>query len=160
MRRSLTLAASLALDIALTLALPGALVLTARPAAAQEIPMGRFPEQSGEEIFRHVCQGCHMPDAKGATGAGAYPALAANPRLAAAIYPITVVLRGQRAMPLLGESLDDQQVANVVNYVRTHFGNRYRDAVSPAAVAARRAALGNGTPAAGAPSAPPASRQH
>jgi len=33
-----------------------------------------------------------MPDAKGATGAGAYPALANDSRLNAAIYPITVVI--------------------------------------------------------------------
>ena len=63
---------------------------------AQEIYAGKFPQQTGEDLFRNICQGCHMPDAKGAIGAGAYPALAANPRLAAAIYPITVVLQGQR----------------------------------------------------------------
>jgi mono/diheme cytochrome c family protein len=115
--------------------------LGARTAWSQEIFAGRFPQQSGEDLYRNICQGCHMPDAKGAVGAGAYPALAANPRLAVAIYPITVVLRGQRAMISLGESLDDAQVASVLNYVRTHFGNRYKDVVTPAAVAARRAAL-------------------
>ena len=36
---------------------------------------------------------------------------------------------------------DDEQVASVLNYVRTNFGNRYRDVVTPGAVAARRAAL-------------------
>jgi mono/diheme cytochrome c family protein len=113
-------------------------VFALRTVEAQEIYAGKFPQQTGEELFRNICQGCHMPDAKGAVGAGAYPALAANPRLAAAIYPITVVLHGQRAMPPFGESLSDEQVANVINYVRTHFGNRYKDQVTPAAVAARR----------------------
>jgi mono/diheme cytochrome c family protein len=113
-------------------------VFALRTVGAQEIYAGKFPQQTGEELFRNICQGCHMPDAKGAVGAGAYPALAANPRLAAAIYPITVVLHGQRAMPPFGESLSDEQVANVINYVRTHFGNRYKDQVTPAAVAARR----------------------
>jgi len=112
-----------------------------RTAWSQEVFAGKFPQQTGEDLYTHICQGCHMPDAKGAIGAGAYPALASNPRLAAAIYPITVVLRGQRAMISLGESLDDQQVAAVLNYVRTHFGNRYKDVVTPAMVAARRAAL-------------------
>jgi len=112
-----------------------------RTAWSQEVFAGKFPQQTGEDLYTHICQGCHMPDAKGAIGAGAYPALASNPRLAAAIYPITVVLRGQRAMISLGESLDDQQVAAVLNYVRTHFGNRYKDAITPAMVAARRAAL-------------------
>jgi mono/diheme cytochrome c family protein len=108
---------------------------------SQEIFAGKFPQQTGEDLYTHICQGCHMPDAKGAIGAGAYPALASNPRLAAAIYPITVVLRGQRAMISLGESLDDAQVAAVLNYVRTHFGNRFKDVITPAMVAARRAAL-------------------
>jgi len=97
-----------------------------QPVRSQEIFAGKFPQQSGEELFTHVCQGCHMPDAKGAIGAGAYPALAANPRLAAAIYPITVVVHGQRAMPTFAEQLNDEQIANVLNYVRTHFGNHYK----------------------------------
>ena len=77
-----------------------------------------------------------MPRAPSAPAA--YPALAANPRLAAAVYPITLVLHGQRAMPPFGESLDDQQVANVINYVRSHFGNHYKDLVTPEAVKAKR----------------------
>jgi mono/diheme cytochrome c family protein len=122
-------------------ALLGFGILGERTALSQEIFAGKFPQQSGEDLYQHICQGCHMPDAKGAIGAGAYPALAANPRLAVAIYPITVVLRGQRAMISLGESLDDAQVASVLNYVRTNFGNRYKDVITPAAVAARRASL-------------------
>jgi len=119
------------------LSLAALLVLTAT-ASAQEITAGAFPQQTGEAIFKGICQGCHMPDAKGAIGAGAYPALASNPRLAAAIYPVTVVLNGQRAMPTFGESLDDDQVAAVINYVRTHFGNHYKDAITPAMVKAQR----------------------
>ena len=113
-------------------------LMTIHAAAAQEIYAGKFPQQTGEELFKNICQGCHMPDARGATGAGSYPALAANPRLAAAVYPITVVLHGQRAMPPFGESLDDRQVANVINYVRSHFGNHYKDQVTPEAVKAHR----------------------
>ena len=107
-------------------------------ASAQEIYAGKFPQQSGEDLFRNICQGCHMPDARGAIGAGAYPALAGNPRLSVALYPITLVLHGQRAMPSFGESLNDEQVANVINYVRTHFGNHYKDQITPEAVKARR----------------------
>jgi mono/diheme cytochrome c family protein len=105
---------------------------------SQEIFAGKYPQQTGEDLFSNICQGCHMPDAKGAIGAGAYPALASNPRLAAAIYPITVVLHGQRAMPPFGEALTDEQIAAVLNYVRTHFGNRYKDLITPAAINARR----------------------
>jgi mono/diheme cytochrome c family protein len=113
-------------------------LLAAAGATAQEIYMGTFPQQSGEDLFKNICQGCHMPDAKGAIGAGAYPALADNPRLKAAIYPVVVVLHGQRAMPSFGDSLSDEQIANVINYVRTHFGNHYKDQVSPQAVKAQR----------------------
>lgn len=97
-----------------------------------------FPFQGGEAIFKGVCQGCHMPDAKGAVGAGAYPALAKNPNLETAAYPVAIILKGQKAMPALGMQLDDQQIADVVNYVRTHFGNKYRDKVKPADVKLQR----------------------
>ena len=107
-------------------------------AFAQEIYAGGYPQRSGEDLYRGLCQGCHMPDAKGAAGAGAYPALANNARLIAGIYPITVVVHGQRAMPSFGSDLSDEQIANVINYVRTHFGNHYKDAVTPAAVKAAR----------------------
>jgi mono/diheme cytochrome c family protein len=115
-------------------------------ASAQEIYAGKFAQQTGEDLYKGICQGCHMPDAKGATGAGTYPALANNPRLAAAVYPITVVVNGQRAMPSFGRAnppfgsaLTSVQIANVLNYVRTHFGNLYTDVITPAAV---KAALG------------------
>jgi mono/diheme cytochrome c family protein len=105
---------------------------------AQDIFAGSYPQQSGEELYKGVCQGCHMPNAQGAVGAAAYPALAGDTRLAAAIYPLTVVLNGQRAMPPIGADLSDDQVANVVNYIRTHFGNHYKDTVTAAAVKAAR----------------------
>ncbi len=90
----------------------------------------RFVEISGEELFNNVCRGCHMPDGAGASGAGTYPSLAKNPNLQSSVYPITLVVRGQRAMPPFGDMMNDDQVAAVVNYVRTHFGNNYRDAVT------------------------------
>ena len=105
--------------------LVGVLLATPALAAAQAFP------KDGEAIYRQVCQGCHMADAKGAEGAGRYPALAGNPRLAANTYPVQVVLQGRHGMPAFGPFLDDSQVAGVVNYVRTHFGNTYSDTVTP-----------------------------
>jgi mono/diheme cytochrome c family protein len=131
--------------LALTVAAP-AFADTAGPAPAAK-PSRRgngagffspFPFEGGEAIYKGVCQGCHMPDAKGAVGAGAYPALAKNENLETAAYPVSMVLKGQKAMPGLGLQLDDQQVADVVNYVRTHFGNKYKDKVKPADVKALR----------------------
>jgi mono/diheme cytochrome c family protein len=71
-----------------------------------------------------------MSDGKGATGGGTYPSLAGNGNLESSGYPIGIVVNGQRGMPPFGAMMNDEQVAAVVNYVRTHFGNRYQDAVT------------------------------
>jgi mono/diheme cytochrome c family protein len=93
-------------------------------------PNFRFTESSGEQLFASVCQGCHMPDGHGAIGAASYPSIANDGNLEARGYPVIVVVRGQRAMPPVGSMMSDDQVAAVVNYVRTHFGNQYQDAVT------------------------------
>ena len=120
------------------------LILTSSPFGAQAqspahfSPFFRFTEQSGEQLFANVCQGCHMGDAKGAEGAGSYPSLAGNASLVSGGYPVTVVVRGQRAMPPFGAMMSDDQIAAVVNYVRTHFGNNYTDPVTAEDVKAAR----------------------
>jgi len=98
----------------------------------------RFFEQSGEELFANVCRGCHMSDAKGAAGAGTYPSLAGNSHLEAGGFPVYVVVNGQRGMPAFGAMMSDDQVAAVVNYLRTHFDNHYQDAVTAEDVKAVR----------------------
>ena len=100
--------------------------------------MGHFAHQDGATLFRAICQGCHMADAKGAVGAGYYPALAGNQKLASATYPALVVLKGRHGMPPFGDYLTDAQVVEVVNYVRSHFGNQYPDALTQAEVAKLR----------------------
>lgn len=79
-----------------------------------------------------------MPDGRGAVGAGTYPALAGNRKLENAGYPISVIIHGLKGMPALGESFTDQQIADVVNYVRTHFGNNYKGRVTLEDVKAAR----------------------
>ncbi|MFT4047305.1 MAG: cytochrome c [Solimonas sp.] len=121
------------------LALAGAAHAQADLTSSSIFSSGRgFGEKGGEAIYKNVCQGCHMPDAMGATGAGKYPALASNPRLAARQYPMVLVVNGARAMPGFGSSLSDEQIADVVNYVRTHFGNSFTDVATPAEVKAMR----------------------
>lgn len=123
------------------------LLLSTAPAFAQARDLGPgamarpgdYSFQGGAAVYQHVCQSCHMADARGAMGAGAgYPALARNARLAEAGYPVSVILHGQKAMLPLGALLSDQQIADVVNYVRGNFGNRYKDKVSAADVKAQR----------------------
>lgn len=98
----------------------------------------QFGEQTGEALYANVCAGCHMAAGVGAVGAGFYPALAGNSKLVAKGYPVYVVMKGMNGMPAIGEMMTDEQVAAVVNYVRTHFGNSYTDAVQASDVAALR----------------------
>jgi mono/diheme cytochrome c family protein len=109
---------------------------TASSAFAQSSPQFssnpfRFTQQDGEAIFRNVCAGCHMPDGRGATGAGAYPSLVRDAKLEAAGYPLLLVVNGRKAMPAFGQAMTDAQIAAVVNFVRTNFGNAYADRVNP-----------------------------
>jgi mono/diheme cytochrome c family protein len=94
------------------------------------------PPVTGEEVYHQVCQACHMADAKGGKGAAAIPALAKNPKLAEPGYPIGMILQGRGAMPALTDLLNPAQIAAVVTYVRTHFGNSYRTPVKEADVKA------------------------
>jgi mono/diheme cytochrome c family protein len=118
------------------------MLLSATASLAQDNPITRrifssgyrFVEMTGEELFANVCQGCHMPDAGGAAGAGAYPSLANNKNLETGGYAVYLVVNGRRGMPPFGDMMTDGQVAAVVNYVRTHFGNKFTDAVTAADV--------------------------
>jgi mono/diheme cytochrome c family protein len=110
-------------------------------ASANSAAMSRgwhFSEQGGAELFRNVCAACHQPDAKGAVGAGSYPPLVADKNLDSADFMLSVLLGGLKGMPPIGDMMSDAQVADVVNYVRTHFGNSYTEAVSATDVAAAR----------------------
>lgn len=107
---------------------------------------------TGAEIYVHICQGCHMPQGEGATGAGHYPSLARSDDLKGRLGQIVaaqVVLNGRNGMPAFGHSqrrnpsndltlLSDAQVAEVVNYVRSHFGNQFPERLTAASVAALR----------------------
>lgn len=119
----------------LTIAAAAALALCATmPAMAQDAAMFASPSKltqtGGENIYKAICAGCHMPEGQGAVGAGKYPALANNANLESAGYPIYLIIHGQKAMPALGNVLDDQQIADVVAYIRTNFGNNFAEPVT------------------------------
>lgn len=101
----------------------------------------------GAQVYSHICQGCHMAHGRGAVGAGYYPKLAGDRSLASWRYVALTVLDGRNGMPPFGlppaqawvirtVHLSDAQVAGVVNYVRSHFGNHYSGEVTAAQVAA------------------------
>ena len=120
-----------------------ALLLAATPSWAQAPGGGDTPGSAsnktpppvtGEQVYSQVCQACHMADAKGGTGAATIPALAKNPKLAEPGYPIGMILQGRGAMPPLTDLLGPAQIAAVVTYIRTHFGNSYKKPVTEADV--------------------------
>jgi mono/diheme cytochrome c family protein len=101
----------------------------------------------GPEIYSHICQGCHMPGGVGAVGAGKYPKLAGDPALVSWEYVALTVLNGKNGMPPFGlpadqvmetraAHLSDAQIAGVVNYVRSNFGNHYKNKATAKQVAA------------------------
>jgi mono/diheme cytochrome c family protein len=110
---------------------------------------GHIQSTSGELIYQQICQGCHMPDGRGASGAGHYPALAGDRALLSAQFMALTLIEGRRNMPAFGgisqegfsyivPTLDDEQIAAVTNYVRTHFGNHFKGTISAAEVKALR----------------------
>ncbi|HKJ34714.1 MAG TPA: cbb3-type cytochrome c oxidase subunit II [Balneolaceae bacterium] len=89
---------------------------------------------NGKNIFVQNCAACHQQNGKGVPGA--FPPLAGDP-VVNNIDPtehIETVLYGKSSktiggvkysaqMPPLGESMSNAEVAAVINYERTHFGN-------------------------------------
>jgi hypothetical protein len=67
------------------------------------------------------------------TGRGSLPGARGQPG-----YVIVNVLHGRKAMPSFGDAMNDDQVATVVNYTRTHFGNRFAGSVTPSQVRSLR----------------------
>ena len=101
---------------------------------------------SGQQIYEHICSGCHMGEAQGASGAGFYPKLAGNRNFVSWEFVALTVLNGRNGMPPFGlpaeqagatraTHLSDAQVADVVNYVRSHFQNSYSPDITSAQVA-------------------------
>ena len=137
--------------LAASLLVPAILAVQAAPAAGQPIQGGDTPGAgglapkpvTGEQVYKTVCQACHMADGMGGVGAATIPALANNPRLGVSVYPITVVLKGKGAMPWLSDSLTPAQIANVIGYVRTSFGNNFAKPVTEEEVKRMAAALGS-----------------
>jgi len=120
--------------VASTLMWPG----KPRPAAPEVRPL--TPEEqaryaAGQQQFTVTCQGCHQANGQGLPGVakslvGSRWALSAPPQV------IRIVLHGKEGemlMPPVGKTLSDEQIANVLTYVRRSWGNT-GSAISPADV--------------------------
>ena len=120
--------------------------VAAHAADTSVAPVAALGTLDGAGIYSHICQGCHMAAGAGAAGAGHYPKLAGDAALASWRYVAITVLNGRNGMPAFGEGgedrfemhgvhLTDAQIADVVNYVRNNFGNRYKGTVTARQVA-------------------------
>ncbi|TDF34663.1 c-type cytochrome [Alteromonadaceae bacterium M269] len=85
----------------------------------------------GYQVYRSTCAACHLSEGQGQALVGA-PALNRNPLVATSDSQdvIKVVLSGRSAMPSFAKSLDDNQVADLLSYVRNAWDNRSNDTVS------------------------------
>lgn len=109
---------------------------------------------AGKTVFDTQCAACHQADGTGIPGA--FPPLAKNEVIAAddptfitrvVLFGLTgkITVNGQDyngAMPAWSAPLTDEQIADVLTYIRSSFGND-ASAVDAAAVAAQRAKGGS-----------------
>ena len=109
------------------------LLLGAGAAQAQIAPA------DGKTIFSKNCAACHQ--ASGAGIPGAFPALKANTFLQGEPDPvIATVLKGRAGMPAFAASLDDAQLATVLTYARSAWGNKAGAISAEQSAAGRNAA--------------------
>lgn len=96
-------------------------------------------DMDGKALFLKNCAACHQANGKGIPGA--FPALAGNALVQGpAADSATVLLKGRGGMPDFSASLNDADIARVLTYARTSWGNAAAP-VPDAEVAALRTAL-------------------
>jgi len=97
-------------------------------------------DAGGKALFARNCAACHQANGKGIPGA--FPALAGNGFVQGAPTEVaTVLLKGRGGMPDFSGSLDDAEIAQVLSYVRTSWGNSAAPLTEPE-VGAQRKTLG------------------
>ncbi|MFN3520749.1 MAG: c-type cytochrome [Phenylobacterium sp.] len=77
----------------------------------------------GRQLFLDNCSACHQVTGKGIPGA--FPALAGSKvALGPAPAAASIVLNGKGGMPAFRDDLSDADIAAVLSYVRTAWGNK------------------------------------
>jgi cytochrome c6 len=93
----------------------------------------------GKAIFTKNCAACHQATGKGIQGA--FPPLAGSAFVQGAPADVgTVLLKGRGGMPDFSASLEDEQIAAVLSYVRSSWGNKATP-ISEADISALRTTL-------------------
>ena len=92
-----------------------AALLTSLPGAAQA--------PDGKALFARNCAACHQATGRGIPGA--FPALAGNALVQGPAAEVaTVLLKGRGGMPDFSGSMKDPEIALVLSYVRSSWGNQ------------------------------------
>ncbi len=80
--------------------------------------------QAGKPLYLQYCSECHQPDGNGRQGQ--FPRLAGNPivTLQDPIPVIKIVTYGQGAMPGFNDTLNADQTAEIISYIRNAWGNK------------------------------------
>ncbi|MDN5679483.1 MAG: cytochrome c [Ewingella sp.] len=120
-------------------------------ATAQALEKGDVAA-TGAQLYMDNCADCHLTSGQGEKNK--YPQLAQNPVVVSAdpSSMINIVLRGAHSpvtatsgkgakMPAFADQLEDQEVADVVNFIRNGWGNQ-AEKVSAAQVKAMRELMG------------------
>ena len=96
----------------------------------------------GDELYATRCASCHGADGSGT--ANVFPALAGDPLVVAEdpTAAILTVLNGRGGMPRWADELSDAEIAAILSYVRTSFGNHASE-VTTQEVARLRAEQGS-----------------
>lgn len=84
----------------------------------------RTPTERGFGVFMRACAGCHGPDARGTRppGFAVPPRDLTDPELQARLGDDAIretIRYGKGQMPPFGAALSDQELSNVITYVRT-----------------------------------------
>jgi len=108
-----------------------ATILAANAASAQPAPAAA--PLDGETMFTQNCSACHQVTGKGIPGA--FPALAGDAFVAGPPETVAgVVLNGRGGMPTFAKDLTNEEIATILTYVRSAWGNK-ASPVTPAIVA-------------------------
>ncbi len=92
----------------------------------------------GKSLFMDNCSACHQATGKGVKGA--FPPLAGSPLVQGdGKLVATTVLNGRAGMPAFKDDLSDPDLAAILTYVRSSWGNK-ASAIKPGDVAAARKA--------------------
>jgi len=88
---------------------------------------------TGQELFAQNCSACHQLTGKGIPGA--FPSLAGDPFVVGEPEQVaSTVVHGRGGMPTFGPELTDVQIATILTYVRSAWGNQ-ASAITPDMVA-------------------------